>query len=475
MRRLFWPQLLLLITPFFTSCGKYIDTNQTHYLKDGEEVPTVNLAYYRSVQERPGQDSSLSVALAISGGGSRAANFGIGVMLGLEELSLEYGQDMLDQVDYISTVSGGGFAGGAYISALYDYARSNTGHPFQLREYLNKGIEEGLTYSYTGALVRANFNLALFFSTIDDGDALEKAVDNKVLGYKRRKKELPYGEQVPSILLKDLFISVHDTLSPVNMPMLFTNSSVLSTMTIFPFTPDILERYYINGYSHRMKKVREEYLDPFSVPLAVGIKASGSFPVLISNTTLRSYYNSERPYLHLIDGAMTDNNGYYTAFSVLKQERTPQKMLFIVDADATGNRYTFTKREKAIFSLKVYGRLATSGIEARKAVLEQEVRENCARFDIDPFFFSFNTLIKGNTATFPEKINRAEEFERLTQLLEKNIESISDRDMQILYELVTNIGTKYTMTKAEQRLLFLTGRKVVLMQKKAILKSLRKI
>ena len=465
--------LPLLLILFFTSCGRHIHTDRSHYLKDGEDIPVVDLAHYRSVQERPGQRPDVAVAMSISGGGSRAANFAVGVMLGLEELKLDQEQDMLDQVDYISTVSGGGFAGGSYIAALYNHAWANTQAPFSLADHLKPEIEKNLTYSYTGALIRGNLNLLSYFSELDDGDALEWAVDNQVLGYRKRKRDAVKGQANRSILLGDLFIPANDTTREVAMPMLFTNSSVLSTMTIFPFSPDILERYYINGYSHRMKVVKEEFLDPYSVPLAVGIKASGSFPVLISNTTLSSYYHSKRKYLHLIDGALTDNSGYYTASQLLKQEQAPKKIILIVDAEAYGNRYTYTRKKGAYFSLRVYGRLAASGLEARKAILKKEVLEDAARFNFTPFFFSFSSLVEGNTAIPPEKINHKKEYERLTALMEENLEQLTEKDLQILYELVVQIGTKYTMTEKEQRLLFLTGRKLVSMRKSEILEALQ--
>jgi len=43
--------------------------------------PAIDLSLYRSVQERAGQNPEIAVAMAISGGGHRAANFAVGVML----------------------------------------------------------------------------------------------------------------------------------------------------------------------------------------------------------------------------------------------------------------------------------------------------------------------------------------------------------------------------------------------------------
>ena len=148
MSRLWILFFLILGILQFTSCHRHIKPDRSQFLKDGERVPTVDLSYYKSVQQRLDQDSTLAVAMAISGGGNRAANFGIGVMLGLEEILLGNGQNALNQVDYLSTVSGGGFAGGAYINALYTHYKNERKQAFQLKDYLKSDIEPALTYSY---------------------------------------------------------------------------------------------------------------------------------------------------------------------------------------------------------------------------------------------------------------------------------------------------------------------------------------
>jgi hypothetical protein len=461
--------LILLFAFLAFGCSQKIYPDRSQYLKDGEEVPTIQLERYKSVQLRPGQDSELAVALAISGGGSRAANLGIGIMLGLEDFEGNRYRNLLKEVDYLSTVSGGGFAAGAYISSLFTHQQLRRESPFSLEEHLDINVRESLAYSYTGALIRANFNPRLWFSPVDDGDGLEKAIDDQVLGYRYRKQNDSLLER--SILLEDCFVPA-DASQPVTLPMHITNSSTLQTMTIFPFTPCILERYKVNGYTHRLRKTEKRNLNPYRVPLAVGIKASGSFPVLISNSTLSSTYSSERPYLHLIDGAMTDNIGYYSALEVLKQDSAKHKILLIIDADAVGNRYTFSQKEGALFSLGVAARLPSSGLDARRATLQRDVIEACRPHRIQQVFFSFNALIEGNEAPLPTVIQIKEEQHRLIRLLRSGQE-IDDADKQILYELLTHIGTKYSIEPEEQELLLLGGQLIVKLRNNELLEALR--
>lgn len=457
-----WTVLILFC---FCSCSRHIYLDRTQFIKDGEQFPVTDLYGYKSVQERPAQSPDLAAAIAISGGGSRAANFGIGIMLGLEKISTANNHNALSEIDYLSTVSGGGFAGGAYVSALFDHHYFQKKQPFSLSAYVEDHIADDLSISYTGVLARNYFNPKVWFSYRDYGDGLEKAIDEHVLGYKRRRR---FGKP-RSILLGDLFVPKRDTSTSVRFPMLIPNASSMGTMAIFPFAPDILDCYQINGYTHRMRMVKETQVDPFKIPISVGIKSSGSFPVLIPNTTLHSIYNPERPYLHIMDGAMTDNQGAYTALQVLKQETTPKKVLIIVDADASGNLHTFSKKEGSKAPLGVFVSLTASGLYARRATLKKDIIENSIKLGITPIFLGFYTLLKNADAPIlPERVNIKTEQLRLIELLKTNPAQLSPADSHILYELLVNIGTKYTIKSAEQELLFLAGQYIVRLEEDVI-------
>src|SRR3954468_12553093 len=65
-----------------------------------------------SSQDLPRLDALKLFGLAFSGGGIRSAAFNLGILQGLEKAKL------LGLVDYLSTVSGGGYAGSWYLSCL---------------------------------------------------------------------------------------------------------------------------------------------------------------------------------------------------------------------------------------------------------------------------------------------------------------------------------------------------------------------
>lgn len=66
---------------------------------------------------RPADESYL-IGLALSGGGVRSASFCLGALQGLDAARPDAEPQPLDVVDYLSTVSGGGFAGIALVSGL---------------------------------------------------------------------------------------------------------------------------------------------------------------------------------------------------------------------------------------------------------------------------------------------------------------------------------------------------------------------
>jgi hypothetical protein len=76
-----------------------------------------------------GPDASKGlVGLSLSGGGIRSATFALGAVQGLAR------EDALDRIDYLSTVSGGGFTGGAVSSVLNDPAAGTGPSTFPLRD-----------------------------------------------------------------------------------------------------------------------------------------------------------------------------------------------------------------------------------------------------------------------------------------------------------------------------------------------------
>ena len=310
------------------------------------EEPQVDLTQYRDVQSRPGQNAAVAVCVAISGGGHRAANFAAGVFLGLENCGpANHPYNLLKEVDYFSTVSGGGFAAGAYVSSLLDYQENGgQAQDFRFGEALagtgprgmvNPRVKRDLEVGYHNWLARGVFAIKAL-GNLDRGDFLERALDDKVLGRSYAERR---GKR--SLVMGEMFIPV-DAASDrqVRLPLWIPNSTVYENGAVFPFTPDILSQYGITGCTHRLGELQFDGAGSSAAryaafPLSVGMKSSAAFPGAIPATTLKSSRDPRNPYLHLFDGGMSDNLGILTAIRILSAQPTntvKKKLLIVVDA-----------------------------------------------------------------------------------------------------------------------------------------------
>ncbi|TKB91526.1 MAG: patatin-like phospholipase family protein [Nitrospira sp.] len=108
---------------------------QTEYLQQGIEDRTHS------------KGTAPHLGLALAGGGTKAADFSIGMLQGLTEA------EIMDQVDAISTVSGGGYAALWYFSRLLNPAEfpRNFLRPFDHKEFAEKFFADCIPYKYVNA------------------------------------------------------------------------------------------------------------------------------------------------------------------------------------------------------------------------------------------------------------------------------------------------------------------------------------
>ena len=194
------------------------------------------------------------LALAISGGGSRAANFGSAVMLELQQRKL------LEQVDVISGVSGG------TLPAVYYGLGDKAG------AFTEPALRKSLGFDFQGSWIRRWFlphNIFRYwFSDFTRSDIMVQVFNNE-LYHDATFAEL---QSRPKILL---------------------NSTVHNDHTRFTFTD---ERFA------QLHSALAFY------PVANAVNASSAFPGAFQDVTLEWYINP-RQYVHLYDGGPIDNLG----------------------------------------------------------------------------------------------------------------------------------------------------------------------
>jgi NTE family protein len=232
-------------------------------------------------------DDGRFVALGISGGGSRAANFGAAAMLELQQRGL------LKQVDVISGVSGGALPAAYY--GLGDQAGAFT----------EPALRETLGYDFQSSWIRRWFlphNIFRYWlSDFTRSDIMVQVFNNAL-----------YHEATFADLRRH--------------PRILLNATVHNDHTRFTFTDDRFAQLH---------SVLAQY------ELANAVNASASFPGVFQDVTLQSY-SIPTQYLHLYDGGPIDNLGVQAIIEYLNRnilgttlDRLFPKGCLIVVIDAT--------------------------------------------------------------------------------------------------------------------------------------------
>lgn len=251
------------------------------------------------------------VGLAISGGGSRAAVFGMAVMKELDEIGI------LQHVSAISTTSGGGLAGAYYALNAQDIDWSRA--------------QETMAIDYLGPWLRRNAGPGQIFrvATTDEdrSDLMSDIFDERIFNGKT------YSD------LGDF--------SPGKAPIWLANTTAIGDTRRFTF-------------SEREFDQLNSSLGSF--PISQAAMASAAFPGVFNSVTLRDYtpayafenrlqYASDVRFKHLIDGGPTDNLGIEALLELARShsiaksgplgDRRPQArqgkcLLLIVDAHPRG-------------------------------------------------------------------------------------------------------------------------------------------
>ncbi len=233
----------------------------------------------------------LLVALSFSGGGTRAAAFAYGVLTALEAISMPAAdppRTLLDEVDVISAVSGGGI-----VAAYYTLHGKRIFNDFEPR-FLKRDVQGEIARRATS--LRSWFRLAS--SRFRRIDLVAEYFDQELFDHKT------FGD----------LIGHH--------PLLLINATDISQGSRFDFTQDRFDLLCS---------------DLSRFPLARAVAATAAVPVLLNPITienfgwaacnyqgpwsaalprsrqlenLRSYRDAAvRRYLHLVDGGLVDNLG----------------------------------------------------------------------------------------------------------------------------------------------------------------------
>ncbi len=254
--------------------------------------------------EQGDTSNSLALVMTFSGGGTRAAALAHGVLEEMAEMQIQWDgkkRVLLKEIDAISAVSGGG------ITAAH-YALKQERH---FEEFPKQFLYHNFQQSIIDSLFSLSMLSDLASATFGRIEIMADKLDRNLY------KGASYG----------------DLVKQRKRPYIVLNATDMSSGAHFPFTQDQFD--IICG-------------DLNAIPLARAVAASAAVPVVFSPLTLKNYASTcsrpihltlsnppqglgrkqkqrlqelrsyrddtNRPYLHLVDGGLVDNIGVWGSF-----------------------------------------------------------------------------------------------------------------------------------------------------------------
>ena len=289
----FIPFILMTLVFIITGCGKYSRIHNTF----NDLQPQKELRFNRF--EDVSSHGDVFIALSFSGGGTRAAAFSYGVLSELRDTRITIGNEpiqLLDEVDHISSVSGGSFTA-AYYGLFGDQIFEDYETVF-----LRKNIQK--------TLINSILNPINWFRLLSSG-------------FDRTSLAIEYYDD--TIFLGKTFGDMAENKGP----FIQINATDLGTGQSFGFTKESFDILCSDFYDYKVARA---------------VAASSAVPVAFPPVTLKNYPGCEdirqdtleqmqgdtskdirmqsllsdissflekdrRQYIHLVDGGISDNLG----------------------------------------------------------------------------------------------------------------------------------------------------------------------
>lgn len=497
---------------FFSQCSKKFTPYSTQKIKT---VSPVSLDGYKKPHLRRGQDSCSALGISISGGGSRAMCFGIGVLLGLEEIKAGK-SNLLNEADYFSTVSGGGFAAGYYLSRKNHYASLNKDSvgEFSFNKVWYNSVD------YNTLLPNVNINVSpvrnIFYHNTFRPNKRMKDYYNEVRNHvtlsvyesdvqpitlkkfingipvdrniiKKRVKYFNHNSYIGVLTLSDFYIPFNSK-QELTLPLLIANGTLFENnarMALVPNAFDSLDWVDLLPKTKLKEKNlilhSENNPNTTNMPIYNVLTASAAFPGVL--TQMQGYTkNGDR--VRIIDGGVAENFGYKSIFDVfdelsLKNKEVKRKALIVIDASGIGYGSPFSANNgESVISIAARQLYSTLESKYPDAFIEIRSRDSidksfnychigitnlidAGKKDSIPFSFkskggiTWKELFNEFKLCFNVKYN----FELYRMKPSEVLARVNTR--WLLYELAAHVTTKLKVTDEERAILVLAGKTCV--------------
>ncbi|CAC9972515.1 patatin-like phospholipase family protein [Flavobacterium panici] len=375
---------LQLVMLFLVFLDKGFSQNKINLFSEinYSSIPAVSLSDYKSVQERDQkfQNPHIALGIGISGGGSRAQFFSMGVLLGLEEIDENYLQrNFLNEIDYYSTVSGGCFSAGYYLTVLKNKLHHDN---CSFNEFYFSKADAFKDYVDKSANILSLLNN----SRNEKGDkiSMSQRIDADILQYDVTNPDNK-DKFDTQMLLSDFFVPKESKSEP-SLPMFVANGTAFNNGERIPFMPHIIKGLAIDESLAPNKADlvldQNKINDGYNFPVTYGITASSAFPGVLPK--VKFGIKNQDKILCIIDGGASDNTGYKTLVELLHADTTvddKNKKALFIDCLGQGKKTPYINDTK-IGLLSLFETASLYTVQTRYITFDRDVENTFERYKI---------------------------------------------------------------------------------------------
>lgn len=326
---------------------------------------------YKMIENKSSEEDDVMLILAFSGGGTRAAAFSYGLMEALRDI--RYGtknKRLLDEVDVISSVSGGSFTSAYY--ALFPDSF--------FMEYKKVFLERNVQ----GDLVKAIFWPPNWFNLVSPYyDRIDMAADYYDQNIFKGKtfKDLIDKPRKPFIILNatDMSLGRRFEFTQSQFDLLCADLSdipVARAVAASSAFPGLLSPITFENHAQKCREEKQKNFTPPSwIHNALDRDKTDSRRYFEARDLSSYYMDPKRKWIHLIDGGLADNMGLrgpYQALTTIDSDWSVMgrinkgeiKQVFVITVNAkTKTRKNWETQKGSPGLIDVFGFVATGPMD----------------------------------------------------------------------------------------------------------------
>ena len=288
----------------------------------------------------PEPDRDVLIGLAVSGGGSRAALFAAGAFEALAKIRVGSEQrSLLEQVSYISSVSGGSMASSYFVlrkpvQAVPILTRDGA-LTEEYQDFFNR-FQEDMKFDLEGLILRRQLFRLRWINPAWTAWSLAELLDESYLGGKTFKDLATREAQgdSPHLLVNTTLYNNGRRFVVSTLPREASQYDVFLDLNRYPGARKLDEEgeQLLRSRWESLRSVTPEdiKLDTCPIRVAAAVVGSMSFPPIVGPISFR--VKGQDKYWHVGDGGLSDNTGAESLLMVfLKklQERKARRALII--------------------------------------------------------------------------------------------------------------------------------------------------